>query len=48
MKAGHSSRMVIATDVVKRFGTFTALSGISIAVDRSEVLCIVGPPVRAD
>jgi len=43
VKAGHSSRMVIATDVVKRFGTFTALSGISIAVDRSEVLCIVGP-----
>jgi len=37
------TRMVIATDVVKRFGTFTALSGISLAIDRSEVLCIVGP-----
>src|SRR5438093_853760 len=35
--------MVIATDVVKRFGTFTALSGISLSVDGSEVLCVVGP-----
>ena len=36
-------RMVIATDVVKRFGKFTALAGVSLAVDKSEVLCIVGP-----
>jgi len=35
--------MVIATDVVKRFGRFTALAGVSLALDRSEVLCIVGP-----
>src|SRR5262249_26291511 len=35
--------MVIATDVVKRFGKFTALAGVSLALDRSEVLCIVGP-----
>ncbi|HET7032208.1 MAG TPA: ATP-binding cassette domain-containing protein, partial [Casimicrobiaceae bacterium] len=37
------TKMVIASDVVKRFGTFTALSGISLSVDKSEVLCIVGP-----
>jgi polar amino acid transport system ATP-binding protein len=35
--------MVIASDVVKRFGTFTALSGISLSVEKGEVLCIVGP-----
>jgi polar amino acid transport system ATP-binding protein len=35
--------MVIATDVVKRFGTFTALSRVSLAIDKGEVLCIVGP-----
>src|SRR5262249_996874 len=40
---GVMTQMVIASDVVKRFGAFTALSGISLAVDRSEVLCIVGP-----
>src|SRR4030095_8369139 len=37
------TNMVIATDVVKRFGRFTALAGISLAIERSEVLCIVGP-----
>jgi polar amino acid transport system ATP-binding protein len=37
------NHMVIASDVVKRFGTFTALSGVSLAIDKSEVLCIVGP-----
>ena len=36
-------KMVIATDVVKRFGRFTALDRVSLALDRSEVLCIVGP-----
>ena len=37
------TKMVIASDVVKRFGTFTALSGISLSVEKSDVLCIVGP-----
>jgi polar amino acid transport system ATP-binding protein len=35
--------MVVAANVVKRFGSFTALSGISLAVERREVLCVVGP-----
>ena len=35
--------MVVAADVVKRFGTFTALSGVSLTIEKSEVLCIVGP-----
>jgi polar amino acid transport system ATP-binding protein len=37
------NKMVIATDVVKRFGRFTALAGISLAIETSEVLCVVGP-----
>jgi polar amino acid transport system ATP-binding protein len=35
--------MVVAIDVVKRFGHFTALTGISLTLDRGEVLCVVGP-----
>ncbi|MEO8303148.1 MAG: amino acid ABC transporter ATP-binding protein [Betaproteobacteria bacterium] len=35
--------MVVAVDVVKRFGSFTALTGISLAIDKGEVLCVVGP-----
>jgi len=35
--------MVVAANVVKRFGSFTALTGISLTVGRGEVLCVVGP-----
>jgi polar amino acid transport system ATP-binding protein len=35
--------MVVAANVVKRYGSFTALAGISLAIERSEVLCVVGP-----
>src|SRR4051794_3841626 len=35
--------MVVAVDVVKRFGHFTALNGISLTVEPGEVLCVVGP-----
>ncbi len=35
--------MVIAADVVKRYGHFTALDGVSAIVEKGEVLCVVGP-----
>jgi polar amino acid transport system ATP-binding protein len=35
--------MVVAADVVKRYGSFTALTDISLAVETGDVLCIVGP-----
>ncbi len=35
--------MVVAVDVVKRYGHFKALDGVSVAVEKGEVLCVVGP-----
>ncbi|MEO8133286.1 MAG: amino acid ABC transporter ATP-binding protein [Betaproteobacteria bacterium] len=37
------SAMVVAANVVKRYGHFTALSGISLTIEKGEVLCVVGP-----
>jgi polar amino acid transport system ATP-binding protein len=37
------SAMVVTVDVVKRFGHFAALKGMSLTVDKGEVLCVVGP-----
>ncbi len=35
--------IVIYDNVVKRFGSFTALDGISASVNRGEVVCLIGP-----
>jgi len=36
-------RMIVAEDVVKRFGDFEALKGISLTIAQGEVVVIVGP-----
>jgi len=38
-----NERMIVAEDVVKRFGVFEALKGISTTVRQGEVVVIVGP-----
>ena len=35
--------MLVAVDVVKRYGHFKALAGMSLEVARGEVVCIIGP-----
>jgi polar amino acid transport system ATP-binding protein len=35
--------MVVAADVDKQFGSLHALQGVSLEVERGEVLCIIGP-----
>jgi len=35
--------MVVAADVDKHFGSLHALQGVSLEVERGEVLCIIGP-----
>jgi polar amino acid transport system ATP-binding protein len=35
--------MVVAADVHKQFGSLHALQGVSLEVERGEVLCIIGP-----
>ncbi|MGK9233750.1 amino acid ABC transporter ATP-binding protein [Inquilinus limosus] len=35
--------MVVAADVHKHFGSLHALQGVSLQVERGEVLCIIGP-----
>jgi polar amino acid transport system ATP-binding protein len=37
------STMLVAANIVKRYGSFTALAGMSLTVEKGEVLCIVGP-----
>ncbi len=41
-KAGRDA-IVRYRDVVKRYGTFTALSGVSLDVHAGEVVCLIGP-----
>jgi len=41
-KAGGAT-IVRYRDVVKRYGTFTALSGVSLDVHAGEVVCLIGP-----
>jgi general L-amino acid transport system ATP-binding protein len=36
-------RMIVAEDVIKRFGDFEALKGISLTIAQGEVVVIVGP-----
>jgi polar amino acid transport system ATP-binding protein len=38
-----SEPMLIARDVKKQFGSFTALHGVSLDIHAGEVLCIIGP-----
>ena len=42
-EAQAAGAMVYAVDVEKYFGSFQALKGISLALPRGEVLCIIGP-----
>jgi polar amino acid transport system ATP-binding protein len=37
------SKIIRYQDVVKRYGTFTALSGVSLDVHAGEVVCLIGP-----
>src|SRR3954468_7556532 len=41
-KAGEAP-IIRYLDVVKRYGTFTALAGISLTVHAGEVVCLIGP-----
>lgn len=42
-KATVNEPMLVARDVRKTFGSFTALQGISLDIHHGEVLCIIGP-----
>jgi len=43
MTSSTSQAMMYAADVEKYFGSFQALKGITLALSRGEVLCIIGP-----
>ena len=43
MTSSASQAMMYAADVEKYFGSFQALKGITLALSRGEVLCIIGP-----
>ena len=40
---GSNERIVRYRDVVKRYGDFTALAGVSLDVHAGEVVCLIGP-----
>jgi polar amino acid transport system ATP-binding protein len=40
---GSSEKIVRYRDVVKRYGEFTALAGVSLDVHAGEVVCLIGP-----
>jgi len=42
-KGSDKPPIVIYENVVKRFGTFTALNGVSAQVNAGEVVCLIGP-----
>jgi general L-amino acid transport system ATP-binding protein len=42
-KPGGDGRMIVAEDVVKFFGPFQALKGVSMSLDKGETVVIVGP-----
>jgi polar amino acid transport system ATP-binding protein len=43
-RVGDSGRPILVfEDVVKRYGALEALSGVSFAVNRGEVVCLIGP-----
>ncbi len=43
MTESNGREMVRMENVVKRFGTFTALNGVSITIEEGEVVVIIGP-----
>ena len=43
MTQNNSREMVRMENVVKRFGSFTALNGVSITIEEGEVVVIIGP-----
>jgi len=42
-KSAAEPPVVVYEGVVKRFGDFTALNGVSASVNRGEVVCLIGP-----
>jgi polar amino acid transport system ATP-binding protein len=42
-KGAGKPPIVVYDSVVKRFGAFTALDGVSASVNRGEVVCLIGP-----
>jgi polar amino acid transport system ATP-binding protein len=42
-KGSAQPPIVVYENVVKRFGTFTALNGVSAQVNAGEVVCLIGP-----
>jgi polar amino acid transport system ATP-binding protein len=42
-KGSDQPPVVVYENVVKRFGTFTALNGVSARVNPGEVVCLIGP-----
>ena len=43
MTVKNGNQMVLMENVVKRFGTFTALNDVSISIGEGEVVVIIGP-----
>ncbi len=43
MTVKNGNQMVLMENVVKRFGNFTALNGVSISIAEGEVVVIIGP-----
>jgi len=43
MSGGIAPAVVVYDGVVKRYGAFTALDGVSASVHRGEVVCLIGP-----
>ena len=42
-KSSDQPPVVVYEDVVKRFGAFTALNGVSAQINAGEVVCLIGP-----
>jgi len=43
-RVGHGSAPILALDgITKRYGALTALEDVSLAVNRGEVVCLIGP-----
>jgi ABC-type branched-subunit amino acid transport system ATPase component len=43
-RVGHGSAPILALEhIVKRYGALTALDGVSLTVNRGEMVCLIGP-----
>lgn len=38
--------VIVIADVVKRYGTTTALAGVSLTIHRGEAIGVIGPTAR--